>query len=373
MGHAIFRYYVDFTWPEIATLERDLPLILPMGEGIDLEALSSRLGEGQQALLLPPFPYGWDGSLLTIKPEPLQAILQGLFESLHEEGWLRLSVAVGEDERLPALSIPILRVARRSSAHLIRPTEPTVVLIPIGHTEQHGLHLPLDTDTRIIEAIAQGVHQSLPETTTLLPVLPYGVSTHRSSFAGTLSVGGRAMEDFILAVLAELVRLGYDRLYLLNGHGGNHSFLVNAVKWAGERHPNAFCATSWLYLSSEEGARALQQLRRSPRGGMGHACELETSLMLHLCPDRVHMDRAVDETDFISTPDYFMDWLETGALIANPPWEDDTRTGAYGAPTLADAAHGSRWLEAAIAEKAALVREVHEQQERRQARRLWQP
>ena len=366
----MFRHYVDFTWPEIAALPHELSLILPMGEGLDLNALSGHLGEREQALLLPPFPYGWDGSLISIRPEALEVILHGLFESLKEEGWSRLSVVAGVEDRLPTLPFPVLRVARTSPTHLSRSTEPTVVLIPIGHTEQHGLHLPLDTDTRIIEAIAQGIHKSLPETTTLLPVLPYGVSTHRSSFAGTLSVGGRAMEDFILAVVAELVRFGFDRFYLLTGHGGNHSYLVNVVKWAGERHPQVFCATSWLYLSSEEGARSLEQLRRSPRGGMGHACELETSIMLHLCPERVHMDRAVDETNFISTPNYFMDWLETGALIANPPWEDDTLTGAYGASTLAEATHGLRWLEVAIDEKVGLVREIHEQQDRRQARRL---
>ena len=51
---------------------------------------------------------------------------------------------------------------------------------------------------------------------------------------------------------------------------------------------------------------------------MGHAGELETSLMLHLCPDLVHMERVVDETDFVATPSYYMDWIEGGALIANP-------------------------------------------------------
>jgi creatinine amidohydrolase len=102
---------------------------------------------------------------------------------------------------------------------------------------------------------------------------------------------------------------------------------------------------------------------------MGHAGELETSLMLHLRPDLVHLDKAVDETDFIATPSYYMDWVEGGALIANPPWEDDTRTGAYGAGSLADADNGRYWLEAAIAEKVAHVAEIHEQQRRRLARR----
>jgi hypothetical protein len=64
-----------------------------------------------------------------------------------------------------------------------------------------------------------------------------------------------------------------------------------------------------------------------------------------------------------------MDWIEGGALIANPPWEDDTRTGAYGAGSLATAEHGKIWLEAAIAEKVGHVLEIQAQHARRQARR----
>jgi creatinine amidohydrolase len=102
---------------------------------------------------------------------------------------------------------------------------------------------------------------------------------------------------------------------------------------------------------------------------MGHACELETSLIRHLRPDLVHMERAVDEIDFVATPSYFMDWVEGGALVANPPWDDDTATGAYGAGSLATSEKGAAWLKAAIAEKVAHVAEIHEQQLRREERR----
>jgi creatinine amidohydrolase/Fe(II)-dependent formamide hydrolase-like protein len=66
-----------------------------------------------------------------------------------------------------------------------------------------------------------------------------------------------------------------------------------------------------------------------------------------------------------------MDWVYGGALVANPPWDDDTATGAYGAGSLATAENGAVWLKAAIAEKVVHVEEIHEQQERREARRLW--
>jgi creatinine amidohydrolase len=102
---------------------------------------------------------------------------------------------------------------------------------------------------------------------------------------------------------------------------------------------------------------------------MGHAGELETSMILHLRPDLVHMERVVDETSFISTPSYYMDWVEGGSLVANPPWDDDTATGAYGAGSLASAEKGRIWLEAAIQEKMDHAGEIIEQQRRREERR----
>jgi creatinine amidohydrolase len=244
-----------------------------------------------------------------------------------------------------------------------------VILLTIGHTEQHGYHLPLSVDTLIIDAIGHGTAATVPDQACCLPVMPYGVSTHRQAFAGTLNAGGRAFEDFWVAVIDVLVARGFDRFYFMSGHGGNSSFLVNVVKYSGERHRRIFCATAFLYLSGPEGIAALARYRRSPLGGMGHACELETSLILHLWPELVHMDRVVDETDFIATPSYSMDWIESGALVANPPWDDDTVTGAYGAGSLATAEHGKLWLEAAIAEKVSHVAEIHEQHRRREERR----
>jgi creatinine amidohydrolase/Fe(II)-dependent formamide hydrolase-like protein len=81
------------------------------------------------------------------------------------------------------------------------------------------------------------------------------------------------------------------------------------------------------------------------------------------------MYKVVDEVDYISTPSYYLDWVEGGAIVANPSWDDDTRTGAYGAGSLATAPHGALWLEMAIKEKITHVEEIHEQHRRREERR----
>ena len=349
--------YDELTWPEIAALPRDVPLVLPLGNFMDLEMLPARLRTSQLVGLLPAIPFGWSGSGLDVPAEVFNILVRNLVSNLLEDGFTNIHVLVpdglhlGEEiPQLPVSGNPLF-VNRFSDLDLEK-----VVILPIGHTEQHGYHAPLCTDTVIIESIGRGTARTVPQDALCLPVFPYGVSTHRRSFPGTFNVGGRAFEDFWLAVVDTLVARGFTRFYLISGHGGNSSFLVNVVKYAGEKYPAIFCATSFLYLSGPEGVAALEARRQSPRGGMGHACELETSLMLHLRPDLVHMDRAVDEMDFISTPSYYMDWIEGGALTANPPWEDDTRTGAYGAGSLATAEKGKYWLEAAIAEKVGTHR-----------------
>jgi creatinine amidohydrolase len=364
---AIFAYD-ELTWPDVAALPRDTPLVLPLGQGYPLDRLSAALGNPPRVGILPALPFGWPGSDLPVADYLLRVVVANLLASLREEGFTRALALVppGVDLGLGEAQITL---PGSSSSFLPAADRARVILIPIGHTEQHGYHLPLSTDTLIIEAIGRGTAAAAPYQAVTLPAMPYGVSTHRSSFAGTLNVGGRAFEDFWLGAIDALVARGFDRFYLLSGHGGNCSFLVNVVKYAGERYRRIFCATAWLYLSGPTGIAAIQARRRSPIGGMGHACELETALILHLRPDLVHQERAVDEINFIATPSYVMDWIEGGPLIANPPWEDDTVTGAYGAGTLATAENGKFWLEAAIAEKVGHVAEIHEQHIRREARR----
>jgi creatinine amidohydrolase len=365
-------HYGDLTWPEVAALPRDLPLVLPLGSGCDLTRAAGALGIGELCLL-PALPYGWRGSPVAVEPELISRALQGILSAPGQEGFQRLVVLAPEALELELEGAEMLHAPPGTLSDdppgALRLSPQRVVLVPVGHTEQHGLHLPMSTDTIIIEAIAQGTAAGAPERAETLPAFPYGASTHRGQFAGTFNMGGRTFEDFMLGVVGALASAGADRIYLMSGHGGNMSFLVNVVKFAGERFPAAFTATAYLHTSGRIGSEAIARHRRSKRGGMGHAGELETSMLLHLRPDLCRMDRVVDETDFITTPNYYMDWVEGGELIANPPWTDDTQTGAYGAGSLATAENGARWLEAAIQEKLAHVEEIHQQQDRRLARR----
>ena len=369
---AIFSYDT-LTWPEVAALPRHTPLVLPLGIGCPLTPLVEALGRPERIGLLPAIPFGWQDSGLAVPAPLLQVYVTNLLDSLRQDGFSQVYALTPPPVELGQGAYQLaLPQSKRSDAEVLLPPDGErgkVVIIPLGHTEQHGYHLPLSTDTLIIETIGARTAASVPDQATCLPVFPYGVSTHRASFAGTLSAGGRAFEDFWLGVVDTLVARGFDRFYLMTGHGGNGSFLVNVVKYAGERHRRIFCATAWLHTAGPQGVAALRQYRRSPTGGMGHAGELETSMILHLRPDLVRQERIVDEMNFISTPSYYMEWVEGGPLVANPPWDDDTVSGAYGAGSLATAENGKIWLDVAVTEKVAHVAEIHEQHCRREARR----
>ncbi|TAK14055.1 MAG: creatininase family protein, partial [Anaerolineae bacterium] len=336
-----FRYD-ELTWPEVTALPRHMPLVLPLGPAPSAVDLHAALPTDGPIGVLPSIPYGWAGSGLDVPASLLSAMVSNLLAGLEEDGFTRVVACMppGVTLNLGAREITLKPEKAASPLSIPERSDRRVVVIPIGHTEQHGYHLALNVDTVIIDAIGRGTAAAVPQEAIALPAMPYGVSTHRRSFAATLNCGGRAFEDFWGGVVDALVGRGWDRFYFLSGHGGNCSFLTTVVKYAGERHPSIFAATAWLYLNGPAGVAALDELRQSKIGGMGHACELETALMLHLAPHLTWMDRVVDEIEFISTPAYYMDWVEGGALVANPPWEDDTATGSYGAGSLGTAEKG---------------------------------
>jgi creatinine amidohydrolase/Fe(II)-dependent formamide hydrolase-like protein len=298
-------HYDELAWPEVVDLPRDIPFILPLGNGYSLEDIRQHINS-ETIWLLPALPYGWQGSVAPVSEAMLERVISAIFGGLREQGFSEFVVVHSDSEELATNEIKQINVARNSAndPHPLEATHQRVILIPGGHTEQHGYHLPLNTDTVIIGAIASGTAEAIPDQAETLPTLPYGVCMYRDSFAGTLNLGGRVFEDFLLEVIDGLVAHGADRFYLMSGHGGNGSFLHNVVKYAGDRHHHVFAATTFLHTSGHLGAPAIEKYRHSPIGGMGHAGELETSYLLHLRPDLCKMERVVDEPNFISTPNY---------------------------------------------------------------------
>lgn len=222
-------------------------------------------------------------------------------------------------------------------AHRTWPEVPLggLVVVPVGSLEQHGPHLPLDTDTVIANAVASGVvgqlSSSAPEGTTpcvLAPALCYGSSGEHQAFRGTASLGTEVLGLVVLELVRSL-RTWCDRVVLVNAHGGNLSALSATVRQLrAEGHDVAWvaCATEVVDL---------------------HAGRTETSLMLHLDPRRVLLDRA-EAGDCRPIADLLPALIAGGVAAVSP-------NGVLGDPAGASAAEGAAVLSAMVDEVAALV------------------
>jgi creatinine amidohydrolase len=203
-----------------------------------------------------------------------------------------------------------------------------VLAIPLGATEQHGPHLPLDTDTEIGVAIAERAAERAAEIV-VAPALPFGSSGEHAGFPGTLSIGQEATE-LVLVELCRSAAASFGRVLLLSAHGGNAVPLSRAVK----------------RLRSE--GRRVRAWSPSWEGD-AHAGRLETSLMLAIAPERVRAELAAPgNTEPVER--LFGELVARGVrpLAAN---------GVLGDPTGASAAEGVELLAAAVADLVAVVDE----------------
>ena len=163
---------------------------------------------------------------------------------------------------------------------------PHIGVLPIGSTEQHGPHLPLDVDTRIAAAMCEAAALRVVEEigVAIAPPLSIGVSEHHMRFPGTLSVDAGTFVELLVQTGTSLVRHGFDRLAIVNGHAGN----VGAMHVAAARLRLDGGAKRVVHVSEWTlAAEAFATLRESGPGGCAHACEYETSVYLHLDADAV--------------------------------------------------------------------------------------
>jgi len=189
-----------------------------------------------------------------------------------------------------------------------------ILVVPVGSLEQHGPHLPLDTDARIAAAVARRLHELRPDVG-LAPVLAYGASGEHADFPGTLSIG----TDALALVIVELVRHAsrhWSTVLVVNGHGGNAEALRRAAQ-----------------ICAHEGRRLLVHHLGLP-GGDAHAGRTETSLLLHLDPAVVRLDLA--EAGNTEPMADLLPRLRTEGVRAISP------NGVLGDPSGASAGEGAR-------------------------------
>jgi mycofactocin system creatininase family protein len=221
-------------------------------------------------------------------------------------------------------------VVRRALGDTVWPAVPSgaLVLVPVGSTEQHGPHLPFDTDTTVAHAVARRTADVLPGPPLVAPPLAYGASGEHADFPGTVSMGHEALRAVVVELTRSLSRWA-GRVVFVNGHGGNTATLDTA-----------------LDLLRTEGHDVAWTGCETP-GGDAHAGRTETSLMLHLAPERVRLDAAV-AGDTRPLAVLLPELMAHGVRAVSP-------TGVLGDPAGASAEEGRRALDGMV---AATVRRI---------------
>ncbi|MFI5386805.1 MAG: creatininase family protein [Fimbriimonadales bacterium] len=211
-----------------------------------------------------------------------------------------------------------------------------VVLIPAGSCEQHGPHLPLFTDSILATAAAEAVEQRLADKVLLTPTLWLGASGHHLAMAGTLSATFPTYMGSVQSVIESLIPHRFHKFYLLNGHGGNTEPNGVALRELKARYlACTFGHSGYFSFIGPE----MENVMTGPVKNIMHACEAEASLMMHIAPDLVRVDKLRDD-----------------GLAPNPPvkgvihhFDEITEQGSLGYATLASAEKGRRLFELAVA------------------------
>lgn len=200
-------------------------------------------------------------------------------------------------------------------------------MFPLGATEQHGPHLPAETDTLLATAAARAL-ATTTVSVTVLPALAYGASGEHQAFPGTVSLGTDALAESILEV-GRSVSTWADRLLVVNGHGGN----VEALRRAVTRLRYEGRDAAWL------------SCRTSEDPADTHAGHAETSLMLHLHPELVRTDLA-EPGCTLPLPQILPAMRSDGVGAVSP-------NGVLGDPTAASADEGRRLWALLVADARA--------------------
>lgn len=235
----------------------------------------------------------------------------------------------------------------------------SVALVPAGSVEQHGAHLPVGTDSILAEEVTRAAAEHVREGAPVLvaPTVEPGFSPHHRSFGRTITLGRETLVGLLEDVATSALAEGFDAVLFVNGHRGNSSMVESATGVVGAANTDSAVACVTYF---DLAAPHVDEIRRTEVGGMSHAGEFETSLMLHLRPDLVEEEQFVTEYRDEPHERGVHDMFEGGPLSRYRPFTEYTDSGVVGDPTAASADAGRAIFEHVVAELADVVREFHE-------------
>ena len=240
----------------------------------------------------------------------------------------------------------------------IGPAEPArwIAVLPLAATEQHGPHLPVDTDVMIAQAYLARVRESLPDDVpaTFLPVQPLGISTEHIDYPGTLTLPTEVALKSWTSIGEGVARAGVRKLVIITSHGGNSAAMTLVAQDLRAHHKLFAVTTSWARLSDAEQLFPADEVRHGIHGGA-----VETSIMLARYADQVRVEAIADFPSTSVAMEEEYRWLST-QRPAPFAWQaqDLNPSGAVGNATLASAEKGERLLEQGARAFCELLSEV---------------
>ncbi|MCD6597250.1 MAG: creatininase family protein [Bacteroidales bacterium] len=205
------------------------------------------------------------------------------------------------------------------------------VVFTVSATEQHGLHLPVATDRMIGEHFCNELNKVIPDKVLILPIMSVGISEHHMDFTGTLTIQHQTFLNQAEDILSSVVRHGFRNIILFNSHGGNLAAGQLLLEKFGAMHPEIqmVFATWWKILGD-----SIFDLNESGPGGVGHAGEFETSLMLYMNPGLVKLDK-IEAVKNIKTYDWAEADMIRGSLASiYRSMKGQTSNGVFGNPSV---------------------------------------
>ncbi|OOG72472.1 creatininase [Sinorhizobium sp. A49] len=233
-----------------------------------------------------------------------------------------------------------------------------IAVLPLGAHEQHGPHLPFDTDTLIAEGIVGRAIAALPNTlpVTFLPTEPAGYSIEHMDIAGSRSLGYDEAVRRWLGIAEDLHALGIRKFVMLNAHGGNSPLMTIVATEARVRFGMLAVATSWTRFGQPDGWIAPEDKAIDIHGG-----DIETSVMLALHPNKVDMEKArafpSRQSDYAGR---FRHLRAYGPHAFGWKMSDLNREGVAGNASAATAARGEQLLAHAVKGVIELLTDVAE-------------
>ena len=213
------------------------------------------------------------------------------------------------------------------------------VILPIGAIEQHGPHLNVETDTLIGEFFCNLLNEKMKPEVIVLPSIAICCSEHHMDFAGTLSVSHDTLMRYVKDILVSIVANGFKNIIIFNAHGGNQAIASVIVESFGVENRGVNIAVmTWWKIASKE----LLEISDTGPFGVGHACELETSLMLYIKGDNVRTDEVVNGPVNKTFDWAGADLLRGSKALLYRSMKEHTPNGVYGDPREATVEKGQQ-------------------------------